>query len=182
MTGTNDNRPEFQQMILDSASCAFSFVIVYTLDRFSRDRYDSAVHKHTLKENGVKVLSAMENIQDNPVGALMESVLEGFAEYYSKELAQKIRRGKRDNAEKCMVNGPLPYGYRKGKDGRYEIIPEEARIVQEIYQRVIYGEMFISILNDLNARGVPTKSGGKWNKSSFNTLLHNPKYFGVYQY
>ena len=182
MTGTNDNRPEFQQMILDSASRAFSFVVVYTLDRFSRDRYDSAVHKHTLKENGVKVLSAMENIQDNPVGVLMESVLEGFAEYYSKELAQKIRRGMRDNAEKCMVNGPLPYGYRKGKDGRYEIIPEEARIIREIYQRVICGEMFISILNDLNTRGVPTKSGGKWNKSSFNTLLHNPKYIGVYQY
>ena len=56
MTGTNDNRPMFQQMIRDSASGAFSFVIVYSLDRFSRDRYDSAIHKHTLKERGVKVL------------------------------------------------------------------------------------------------------------------------------
>ena len=182
MTGTNDNRPEFQQMIHDSASHAFSYVIVYTLDRFSRDRYDSAIHKHTLKENGVKVLSAMENIQDNPVGVLMESVLEGFAEYYSKELAQKIRRGMRGNAEKCMVNGPLPFGYKKGEDGRYEVIPGEAKIVQEIYQRVVNGEMFKRIIDDLNDRGVPTKIGGKWNRTSFNRLLHNQKYIGVYEY
>ena len=79
MTGTNDNRPEFRRMIRDSASGAFSCVIVYSLDRFSRDRYDSAVHKHTLRDNGVKVLSATENIQDNPTGILMESILEGFA-------------------------------------------------------------------------------------------------------
>ena len=180
MTGTNDNRPEFRQMILDSASRAFSFVIVYTLDRFSRDRYDSAIHKHTLKENGVKVLSAMENIQDNPVGVLMESVLEGFAEYYSKELAQKIRRGMRSNAEKCMVNGPLPFGYKKGEDGRYEILPAEAEIVREIYQRTAEGESFSKIREDLNARGIPTKGGGQWNKASFSKLLHQEKYLGIY--
>ena len=182
MTGTNDNRPEFRQMILDSASRAFSFVIVYTLDRFSRDRYDSAVHKHTLKENGVKVLSAMENIQDNPVGALMESVLEGFAEYYSKELAQKIRRGMRSNAEKCMVNGPLPYGYRKGADGRYEIVPEEAAIIREIFTLVDNGEPFAAIYKSLNDRNLPTKSGGHWNPASFSKLLHQEKYIGVYTY
>ena len=110
MTGMNDNRPQFQMMIRDSATHAFQFVIVYSLDRFSRNKYDSAIHKHTLKENGVAVLSAVENISDGPVGVLMESVLEGFAEYYSKELAQKVRRGMQSNAEKCMVLGPLPLG------------------------------------------------------------------------
>lgn len=182
MTGTNDNRPEFQQMIKDSATRAFQYVIVYTLDRFSRNKYDSAIHKHTLKENGVKVLSAMEHITDDPTGVLMESILEGFAEYYSKELAQKIRRGVMSNAEKCIVIGPPPLGYRRGDDGKYEIIPEEAKIVQEIYQRVAKGEAFVSIFEDLNQRGVRTKKGNDWNKSSFNKLLHCEKYIGIYEY
>lgn len=182
MTGTNDNRPDFQAMIRDSASRAFSFVIVYSLDRFSRDRYDSAVHKHTLKEHGVRVLSAMENIQDNPTGVLMESILEGFAEYYSKELAQKIRRGQRSNAEKCLAPGSLPLGYKKGGDGRYEIVPEEAAVVREIYTRIAQGELFASIYEDLNRRGITTKHGRKWTTNSFSKLLSNERYVGVYEY
>ena len=182
MTGTNDNRPEFQQMIRDSASGAFDYVIVYTLDRFSRNKYDSAIHKHTLKENGVKVLSAMEHISDDPTGVLIESVLEGFAEYYNKELAQKIKRGMVNNAEKCMVIGPLPLGYKKGADGRFEILPEEAKIVQEIFQRVANQEMFVTIFDDLNRRGILTKKGKPWDKSSLSKLLHNEKYIGVYRY
>ncbi len=182
MTGTNDQRPEFQRMIRDSASGAFSFVIVYSLDRFSRDRYDSAVHKHTLKENGVKVLSAMENITDNPTGVLMESILEGFAEYYSKELAQKIRRGMLSNAQKGMVNGPLPFGYKKGSDGKYEVVPFEAEIIKEIYHRVADGEPFVRIIEDLNARGILTKGGKPWCHNSFSKMLSQEKYLGIYRY
>lgn len=182
MTGTNDQRPAFQQMLSDSASGAFSFVIVYSLDRFSRDRYDSAIHKHTLRERGVRVLSAMEQIQDNPTGVLMESILEGFAEYYSKELAQKVKRGIHSNAERAMVVARPAYGYRRGEDGRYEIIPEEAEIVREIYRRIADGEQYTSIYADLNARGVPTKKGGKWGKNSFQAILRNEKYTGVYRY
>lgn len=182
MTGTNDNRPMFQQMIRDSASGAFSFVIVYSLDRFSRDRYDSAIHKHTLKERGVKVLSAVENIQDNPTGVLMESILEGFAEYYSKELAQKVRRGIRSNAEKAMVVAQLPLGYRRGADGKFEIVPEEAEVVREIFRRVADGDQLSEIYTDLNARGIRTKKGHAFGKNSFQGLLHNEKYIGIFRY
>lgn len=182
MTGTNDHRPEFQQMIRDSANRAFQFVIVYSLDRFSRNKYDSAIHKHTLKENGVTVLSAMENIQDGPVGILMESILEGFAEYYSRELSQKVKRGMASNAEKCMTLGPHPLGYTRGPDGKYAIVPAEAEIVREIYSRVATGEPFADIFRDLNARGIRTKSGSEWNRCSLTKLLHNEKYIGVYQH
>lgn len=182
MTGRNDNRAQFQKMIRDSATGAFDYVIVYQTDRFSRDRYDSIVHKHTLKENGVKVLSAMENISDDPTGVLMESVLEGWAEYYSRELAQKIRRGMRYNAERCMVLGPIPLGYRKSRDGRFEIVPEEAQIVQEIFDRVSAGEAFVTLIRDLNERGITTKRGLPFNKNSLSKLLHNEKYIGVYEY
>lgn len=181
MTGTNDNRPEFRRMIRDSASGAFSYVIVYSLDRFSRDRYDSAVHKHTLKENGVRVLSATEGIGDNPTGILMESILEGFAEYYSRELSQKIRRGMLSNAEKGMVNGPVPFGYKKGPDGRFEVVPFEAGIVKEIFTRVAGGDPFVRIIDDLNARGVLTKSGRHWCHNSFSKMLSQEKYVGLYR-
>lgn len=182
LTGTSDNRPGFQKMIADAKRNNWNYVIVYTLDRFTRDRYDSAVYKRQLKNHGVKVLSAMENISDDPTGVLMESVLEGLAEYYSKELSRKIRRGMEDNASKCMVNGSLPLGYMRSTDGKYAIKEDEAVIVQEIFRRVISKEPFTEIIEDLNRRKIFTKTGKIWNKSSFNSILSNERYKGVYIY
>ena len=85
MTGTNDNRPEFQRMIKDSAEKRWEVILVYKLDRFSRNKYETAIHKKTLKDNGVKVISAMENIPDTPEGIILESLLEGMNQYYSAE-------------------------------------------------------------------------------------------------
>ena len=182
MTGTNDNRPNFQQMISDSGIGAFDYVIVYSLDRFSRNKYDSVIHKKKLRDNGVKVLSATEHITDDPTGQLMETIIEGFSQYYSDELSQKIKRGYRSNAEKCMVIGPPPLGYKRGQDGKYQIVPEEAVIVQEIFQRVATKEALVNIFRDLNARGIRTKKGGQWNRSSLNKILHSKKYIGVYEF
>lgn len=182
ITGTSDRRPGFQRMIRDAEKGGWEYVIVYSLDRFARDRYDSAVYKRQLKNNGVKVLSAMENISDDPSGVLMESLLEGLAEYYSKELAQKITRGMEDNARRCKVNGLLPLGYVRGQDGRYAVSEPEAAVVQEIYRRVRAGEPIVRIYQDLNDRGITTKTGKPWCKASFRKLLENERYTGVYIY
>ena len=182
ISGTTDNRPEFQRMIRDSKARAFQYVIVYSLDRFARDRFDSVTYKRVLKDHGVRVLSAMEHITDDPSGILMEAVLEGLAEYYSKELSTKIRRGLQDNAEKCMVTTSLPFGYRKGPDGKYQIEPAEAEVVREIFNRVYSHDLLSDIYQDLNARGIRTKHGAQWNKSSFNKLLSNERYIGTYIY
>ena len=182
LTGKTDKRPDFLRMIKDSAKGEFSYVIVYALDRFSRNKYDSAIYKQKLKENGVRVLSAMEHITDDPTGALMESILEGFAQYYSDELSQKIHRGLKDNAEKGIVNGSVPLGFRRGKDGRAEIVEDEANIIREIFRRVADGEQLIRIVEDFNRRGLRTKKGALWNKSSFNKILSNERYIGVYLY
>lgn len=182
MSGTNDRRPEFQRMIREAELGRFQYIVVYTLDRFARDRYDSAVYKRQLKNCGVKVLSAMENIGDDPTGVLMESMLEGLAEYYSKELSRKINRGLDDNAEKCLVCGSLPYGYMRGEDGKFAIREDQAAIIREIFSRVADGEAFVSLINDLNRRGLRTKSGKPWGKSSFNKMLSNERYTGVYIY
>lgn len=182
LTGTNDNRPGFQQMIRDAENSNWDYVIVYTLDRFARNRYDSAVYKRQLKNLGIKVLSAMENISDDPSGVLMESLLEGLAEYYSAELSQKIKRGNYDNAIKCKANGSLPLGYVRGEDGCFAIDEAEAAIVREIFRRVAEGDTLTDIVNDLNDRGLRTKKGSVWNKSSFNTILTNERYTGIYIY
>ena len=113
MTGTNDNRPDFRRMIKDSGKREWNYVIVYKLDRFSRDKYDIAIHKKALKDNGVKVLSATEHIPDTPEGIIFESMLEGYAEYYSAELSVKIRRGNNESRKKGnLTGGNIPYGYR----------------------------------------------------------------------
>lgn len=182
LTGTNDKRPGFQKMIQDAKKSDWDYVIVYTLDRFARDRYDSAVYKRELKNAGIKVLSAMENISDDPTGVLMESMLEGLAEYYSKELSRKVLRGHEDNARKCMVNGALPLGYVKGPDSRYQIHEAEADVVREIFRRVNDREKLSEIIYDLNSRNILTKKGKAWNRSSFNQLLSNERYTGVYIY
>lgn len=182
VTGTSDRRPGFQRMIRDAEQGGWEYVIVYALDRFARNRYDSAVYKRQLKNHGVKVLSAMENISDDPSGVLMESLLEGLAEYYSKELAQKTTRGMEDNAHRCMVNGPLPLGYIRGPDGKYAICEPEAAVVREIYRRVRDGDQLASIYRDLNAREIRTKSGKAWDRSSCRRLLENQRYTGVYIY
>ena len=95
LTGKSDDRPQFQTMIDDAKKKTFDYVIVYKLDRFARNRYDSAIYKSKLKQFGVKVLSAMENIGDNPESILLEGMLESWAEYYSIDLSQKVRRGLR---------------------------------------------------------------------------------------
>ena len=180
LTGRTDRRPEFLQMIKDAREGRFCAVIVYALDRFSRDKYDSARYKHELRAHGVRVVSATEPISDNPSGILIESVFEGLAQYYSAELSQKIRRGYEDNARKCLASGSVPFGFRRSPDGRYEIHPEEAEIVREIFQRVAAGETYADICRDLNARGVKTRHGAAWNRSSFNTILRNERYVGTY--
>ena len=90
LTGKTDARPAFQRMVRDSAKGRFSIVITYKVDRFARNRYDSATYKARLKKNGVRVLYAKETIPDGPEGIILESVLEGYAEYYSANLAQNI--------------------------------------------------------------------------------------------
>ena len=115
VSGKYDNRDQFQRMIRDSAKGRFEAVIVYKTDRFARNRYDSAMYKAKLKKNGVKVLYAKEHIPEGPEGIILESMLEGMAEYYSAELSQKVIRGMHETAMKCQsTGGNIPLGYKVG--------------------------------------------------------------------
>lgn len=183
-SGKFDNRIDFQKMIADSDKHTFEGVLVYQLDRFARNRYDSAIYKAKLKKNGVRVLSAKENISDDASGILIEGVLESMAEYYSVELAQKINRGLALNAEKCLSNGSNPgLGFKVNKKDRtFYVDEEEAAIVREIYERYASGETKAEIVKDLQRRKIKTSIGNEFTYNSLSRILKNKRYIGVYLY
>lgn len=178
------DRPEFQHMIKDSAKELFEIVLVWKLDRFSRDRYDSAHYKHILKKNGVKVVSAKEHISEGPEGIILEAMLEGYAEFYSAELSEKIHRGQKENALKGKNNGGgVPLGYLLDKKAQKLVIdPTTAPLVVEVFEKYADGKSVRSIVEDFNARGLKTKRGQPFNINSFSSLLKNRKYIGEYRY
>ena len=177
------DRPEFQNMIKDSEQKLFDVVLIWKLDRFSRDRYDSAHYKRILKKNGVKVVSVKENISDGPEGIILESMLEGYAEYYSAELSEKIQRGQKENALKCKNNGGnTPLGYVVGTDGVLAVDPLTAPLVTEIFTRYDSGESISEITASLNGRGLKTKKGKAFKIGGVSLILKNRKYIGEYQY
>ncbi len=160
LTGTTDKRPEFLRMIEDSKRKGFQFVIVYQLDRFARNRYDSATYKAKLKKNGVRVLSAKENITDDASGILIEGVLESMAEYYSAELSQKVKRGIAITASKCkFFGGGIPLGYKVDEEKRFIINEETAPIVKQMFEMLANGYNYAEIARYMNERGIPTSRG-----------------------
>jgi DNA invertase Pin-like site-specific DNA recombinase len=182
LTGTSDSRPEFLRMIADSAKRQFQGVLVYQLDRFARNRYDSATYKTKLKKNGVKVLSARENISDDASGVLMEAVLEGMAEYFSAELSQKVKRGMTLTAEKCEFTGSgVPLGY-KIVDKKFEIDEQSSPIVKRIFELYLADYNMADIIRYLNENGLKTSYGNKYNRTSIKRILTNRKYLGIYIY
>ncbi len=177
-----DNRPEFLQMITDSARGEFDVVIVWKIDRFSRDKYDSVIYKSKLNKNGVSVISATEPIDDSPEGKLMESIFEGFSEYYIKDLAQKTGRGMTENAIKGTFNGgAVTFGYAIDKDKRFKKDPVTAPIVTDIFERYADGEPIRSIVDELNGKGI-TNNGKKFTYHFINWLLKNRRYLGEYTF
>ena len=182
LSAKTDNRPEFRKMIDDSSKGLFDLVIVWKLDRFARNRYDSAFYKATLKKNNVKVVSATENISEGADGVLLEAILEGFAEYYSAELAEKIKRGLTENAIKLRCNGVrAPIGYYIDGDKHFQIDEDTAPIIKDIFTLYNDGKKISEIVEIMKSRGV-TNRGNFMNYNAIFRILTNRKYIGEYKF
>ena len=178
-TGTNDNRAAFQQMLADSKKRQWSVVIVYKLDRFARNMYESVINRKKLSDNGVGLVSAMENIPDTPEGKLFQAVIEGFNEYYSEDLRQKVNRGLRESWIKGNATGGRPpFGYII-KDKKYAVDETEAEVVREIFLKYAQGFKANSIANDLKERNVRRKNGKLVDQKYVYVILHDKRYTGV---
>ena len=183
LSAKTDNRPDFQKMIKDSADKNFEVVLVWKLDGFARNRFDSAYYKNVLRRNGVKVLSATELISQNAEGILLESMLEGYAEYYSAELSEKVLRGLTENALKCKYNGgTLPIGYYIDSNQFFQIDPITVPVVLAAFKSYAEGASMREVTDEMNIKGIRTKLGGKISVNSVTRMLHNRKYIGEYKY
>ena len=181
-TATTDNRAGFQQMITDSGLNLFDVVIVHKLDRFARNRYDSASYKRKLKINKVRLESILERLDDSPESIILESMLEGMAEYYSKNLAREVRKGLKENAKEGIHNGGrAPYGLKVNPTTRkYEIDEIRYKAVQMYFNGVIAGIPLAEIARRINTEGFRTYTGDKFKITSFDTWAYNRKYKGDY--
>ena len=182
LTGTKDQRPDFQRMVDDAAKRQFSLIIVWTLDRFARNRYDSAIYKARLKKYGVRVVSVKESISDSPEGIILEGLLESMAEYYSANLSQNVRRGLRESADKGLFcGGNVPYGYRCVNQ---KLIPDEktAPIIRYVFEQYALGVPKKDIIDELNRRGIRNRNGKPLTYTSFQTALKLPTYIGQHTY
>ena len=182
MTGRNDDRDDFQRMLKDCAKGRFDTIIVWKVDRFGRNREEIALNKYKCKKHGVKVVYAMEPIPEGAGGVLMESILEGIAEYYSIDLSEKVTRGMHQSAMKCQVTGgTTPLGYMV-ENKKYVVNPATAPLVEMAYRMFDEGRTYAEIAKAMNATGHRSALGSQFNKNSLHKLLRNKKYIGVYVY
>ena len=151
-SATSDKRPAFQRMFEDLPLFRPDCVIVHKLDRFSRDRYDSAFYRRIIKKNGGRLVSVLEPLDDSPESIILESVLEGMAEYYSRNLARETLKGLKETALKCgHTGGTTPLGYDV-VNKKYEINPAEAETVRLIFSMYANGKSYDQMLGELMCR------------------------------
>ena len=169
-------------MMRDAEKGKFQVVIAYKSNRIARNMLNALQYEAKLDTFGVKTLYAKEEFGDTAAGRFALRTMMNVNQFYSENMSEDIRRGLRDNAENCKVNGILPLGYVRGEDGQYEVCEAEAEIVRDIFNRVLNDVPMIEIANDLNSKGIKTKRGNLWNRGSFHRLLTNENYIGVYKH
>ena len=188
-TGTNDNREHFQEMISDASKGDFNGVVVHKFDRFSRDKYDNAIYKRELRNYGIRVYSVLEELDDSPESLILETLLEGMAQYYSENLAREVKKGLGVKARKGeWCGGQPPYGYRNDKEtGKLYIVPGEAEYVRLMFNLYADGKAVSEIVEELKNAGAKTKlskkrGGGDFTAPTVRSILANEKYTGTFVY
>lgn len=181
LTGKNDHRPAFRKMLVDSASGSFDTVITWKNDRLARNRYDAAVNKKHLFDNGVKIVYAAESIPDGAEGIILEGLLESLSEYYSIDLMQKSIRGKKESVRKGKyIGGRVPFGYEIDKNKKFVINQDAAVIVQKIFNMYVDGVKAADIARELDAQGLKNGNGKEWTRVNLGQILQNKTYTGIY--
>ena len=181
-SGRTENRSQFLRLQRDAKKGKFTNIVAYKSNRIARNMVNALTFENDMEKLGVKLYYAKEEFGNNAAGRFALRMMMNVNQFYSENMAEDIRRGMEDNAMKCKVNGPAPYGYKSGKSGTYEIDEPAAAVVREIFTRVACGDSFVDIYTDLNNRGLKTRKGNKWGRSSFQSILKCEKYTGVYIY
>ena len=182
ISGKTDKRPRFQQMMKDAEKRNFRYVIAWKSNRMGRNMLQAMVNEERLRECGVKTFYVEEDFDDTAAGRFALRNMMSVNQFYIENMAEDIKRGMMDNAKQCKANGTQPFGYKISKDKKIIIDTEKAPIVQEIYEKAANGYRIVDICHELNERGYRTNTGKPFGRSSFNKILHNERYRGIYIY
>ena len=183
ITGTSARkRPEFLRMIRQCKQGKIDIVLTKSISRFARNTVDCLNYVRALKELGIAVIFEKENMNTLEIDSeILITMLGAFAQSESESISANVRWGIRQAMKegKAAINYRYFYGYRKGEDGRPEIIPEQAEVVRKIYDLFLSGTPIRGILEYLNANSIPNISGeSQWAKNAVNSILTNEKYCG----
>ena len=178
-----EKRAAFLQMAEDAKQGLFQVVLIHKQNRFARNRGEAVYYKGKLKKCGVKVVAVAEDFGDGPVAVLIESILEGFAEYQSLDLASETMKGLMVNAKHCKsTGGRALYGYKVNENKEYEIVEHEAEIVRFVFEKVLEGWSYADIILYLNGKGLRKRNGKKWGRNLIFEMIRNERYMGIFTF
>ena len=133
--GKTDKRPSFQRMMRDAEQHKFAYVLAWKSNRIGRNMMQALVNESRLVDCGVKVFYAEEDFDDNAAGRFALRSMMNVNQFYIENMAEDVKRGLYDNAKKGLVNGSLPLGYKRGADGKPELmsrkLPSSGRFIHE---------------------------------------------------
>ncbi|QGT99489.1 Site-specific recombinase [Candidatus Syntrophocurvum alkaliphilum] len=181
ITGTTENRPEFQKMLEFCRQGKIDLIITKSISRFARNTTVMLQTVRELKEIGVEVRFEKENINTlSGDGELMLTVLSSFAEEESRSVSENIkwRYHKKFKNGELVINTNRFLGYDKDENGDLIINEKEASIVRRIFQEYLSGKGTFKIAKLFNQEGIPTVTGSKWNETTILAVLKNEKYKG----
>ena len=173
-------RPEFMKMIGTAKikPKQFDVILLWKFSRFARNREDSIVYKSMLrKQCGIEVISIAEQLGEDKTSILIEALIEAMDEYYSINLAEEVRRGMTEKAQRGEVVSTPPFGYDV-KDNVFVPNPETAPVVKMIFNKYLSGRGCLEIAKELNTMGIRTKYGNKWENRGVEYVLRNVVYTG----
>ena len=179
ITGTNDNRPEFQRMMKDAAEGRFDIILTKSISRLSRDTLLTIKTVRELKKYGVSVIFEKENIDTGkPYSEMMLTVMGAFAQEESRNTSERVKKGVRMRAANGECNWVPLYGYTREGDKEFIIVEEEAAVVRRIFDCFEHGMEPLEISTLLNEEGVAGRRGGRWTPNGIVKLTGNEKYKG----
>ncbi len=180
-SGTNSKRPALQEMLREAETGSFEIVLVYQYDRFARNRRESVNNEFILQTLGVKLISINEPIDEaDSSSVIIKGMFESLAEYYSRDLSKKVKRGIKESIiHRRSIGGVRWLGYKTDNDMKIYIDEEEAETVRTIFEMRVNGHHAEEIANFLNSKAIKNK-GAKFNKNAVIHILKNEKYTGKY--
>lgn len=181
VTGTTDNRPEFQRMLQFCREGKIDLIITKSISRFARNTAIVLETVRELEDIGVEVRFEKENIKTmSGDGELMLTVLSSFAQEESKNVSDNLKWRVRKKFEQgeLIINTARFLGYDKNEFGDLVINTEEAETVRRIFHDYLRGKGSFTIAKELNAEGISTIGRARWHDTTILKVLRNEKYKG----